>query len=177
MRLKVGDPTLKDTFLGPVINENAYRNYQRYIQEAKSAGTIATGGEIVEGLGKGYFVKRTVVTDIPGDHRLVKTELFVPILTVETFASLDDAIARVNAVDYGLTSGIFSEDKNEIEKFFRNVNAGVLYANRVTGSTTGAMVGVQSFGGWKRSGSSGKGTGGPYYLQQFLREQSQSIYD
>ena len=177
LRLKVGDPTLKDTFLGPVINENAYRNYQRYIQEAKSAGTIATGGEIVEGLGKGYFVKPTVVTDIPGDHRLVKTELFVPILTVETFASLDDAIARVNAVDYGLTSGIFSEDKNEIEKFFRNVNAGVLYANRVTGSTTGAMVGVQSFGGWKRSGSSGKGTGGPYYLQQFLREQSQSIYD
>ncbi len=55
--------------------------------------------------------------------------------------------------------------------------AGVLYANRVSGSTTGAMVGVQPFVGWKKSGSSGKGAGGPYYLQQFLREQSQTYYD
>ena len=176
-QLKVGDPTVKDTFLGPVINETAYGNYQRYIQEAKSAGRIATGGRILGNLGKGYFVEPTIITDIPADHRLVKTELFVPILTVETFSSLDDAIGRVNAVDYGLTSGIFSNDRSEIEKFFQKVNAGVLYANRITGSTTGAMVGVQSFGGWKRSGSSGKGTGGPYYLQQFLREQSQSSYD
>jgi 1-pyrroline-5-carboxylate dehydrogenase len=83
----------------------------------------------------------------------------------------------VNAVDYGLTSGIFSEDKMEIAEFFKKINAGVLYANRVGGSTTGAMVGAQSFVGWKRSGSSGKGTGAPYYLQQFLREQSQTTYD
>ena len=117
------------------------------------------------------------MTDIPKDHKLVTTELFVPILTVETFTSLEDAINRVNAVDYGLTSGIFSKDRTEIEEFFKKVKAGVLYANRVGGSTTGAIVGAQSFVGWKRSGSSGKGTGGPYYLQQFLREQSQTSYD
>lgn len=176
--LKVGDPTLRDTFLGPLINENAYKNYQRYVEEAKSDARIAYGGNIVSSASnKGYFVEPTIVTDIPLDHNLVKTELFVPILTIETFNTLEEAIKRVNAVDYGLTSGIFSKDQSEVERFFNEVQAGVLYANRISGSTTGAMVGAQSFGGWKRSGSSGKGTGAPYYLQQFLREQSQTIYD
>lgn len=176
-KLKVGDPTLRETFVGPVINESAFKNYQKYIEEAKSGAKIALGGKVVANNERGYFVEPTIVTDIPEDHRLVKTELFVPILTIESYFELEDAIKRVNSVDYGLTSGIFSNDEREIQRFFEKVNAGVLYANRVTGSTTGAMVGVQSFGGWKRSGSSGKGTGGPYYLQQFLREQSQSTYD
>lgn len=80
-----------------------------------------------------------------------------------------------NDVDYGLTAGIFTEDEKEIEKFFNEIQAGVIYANRKVGATTGAMVGAQPFVGWKLSGSSGKGAGGPYYLQQFLREQSQTI--
>jgi len=121
-------------------------------------------------------VEPTIVVDVPRNSNLVKTEMFVPILTVESYTELDDAIKRVNNVDYGLTSGIFSEDRKEIDEFFAKVQAGVIYANRVSGSTTGAMVGNQSFVGWKRSGSSGKGAGGPYYLQQFLREQSQTVY-
>lgn len=177
-KLKIGEPTQRDTFLGPVINESAYRNYQRYVEDAKSGAKIAYGGKTVSNTtSKGYFVEPTIVTDLPEDHKLVKTELFVPILTIETFDKLDDAIRRVNAVDYGLTSGIFSKDQSEINRFFNEVQAGVLYANRASGSTTGAVVGVQSFVGWKRSGSSGKGTGAPYYLQQFLREQSQTSYD
>jgi 1-pyrroline-5-carboxylate dehydrogenase len=178
-RLKVGDPTEKDTFLGPVINEKAYKNYQAYINEARSRGKILTGGEVVnEGAySRGYYVKPTVVVDLPEDDRLVKTELFVPILVIEPFKKLEDAISQMNDVDYGLTGGIFSRDKNEMEQFFSNAQAGVLYANRTAGSTTGAVVGVQPFVGWKHSGSSGKGAGGPYYLQQFLREQSQTRYD
>ncbi|MDG6999461.1 MAG: aldehyde dehydrogenase family protein [Nitrososphaerota archaeon] len=177
-KLKVGEPTQRETFLGPLINESAYKNYQRYVEEAKSGAKIAFGGKVFSNkANKGYFVEPTIVTDIPQDHKLVKTELFVPILTVETFEALDEAIKRVNAVDYGLTSGIFSKDQTEINRFFNEVQAGVLYANRTSGSTTGAVVGAQSFVGWKRSGSSGKGTGAPYYLQQFLREQSQTSYD
>jgi 1-pyrroline-5-carboxylate dehydrogenase len=176
--LKIGDPTLRDTFLGPLINESAYKNYQEFVEVARSGGKVTFGGKIVKNTAtRGYFVEPTIVTDIPKDHKLVKTELFVPILTVETFSSFEDAINRVNAVDYGLTSGIFSNDRRELEEFFRKVKAGVLYANRVGGSTTGAIVGAQSFVGWKKSGSSGKGTGGPYYLQQFLREQSQTTYN
>lgn len=69
-------------------------------------------------------------------------------------------------------AGIFSEDEAEIEEFFTRIEAGVTYANRRAGATTGAWPGINSFGGWKASGSTGKGTGGPHYLQQFFREQS-----
>ncbi|MDA4129278.1 MAG: aldehyde dehydrogenase family protein [Thaumarchaeota archaeon] len=176
--LKVGNPERKEVFLGPLINEAAYRNYQNYVEEAREAGKIAYGGRVLENgeMSNGYFVEPTIVTDLPKNHRLIRTELFVPILTVETYSELQDAIKRVNDVDYGLTSGIFSTDRKEIDTYFDKVQAGVIYANRVSGSTTGAVVGNQSFVGWKRSGSSGKGAGGPYYLQQFLREQSQTIY-
>ncbi|MDA4111162.1 MAG: aldehyde dehydrogenase family protein [Thaumarchaeota archaeon] len=176
--LKIGDPTKKEVFMGPLINEAAYKNYQSYIEEARKSAKIAYGGRVLknDGMSRGYFVEPTIIVDIPKNNHLVKTELFVPILTVETYSNLNEAIERVNAVDYGLTSGIFSNDRKEIDEYFQRVEAGVVYANRVSGSTTGAMVGNQSFVGWKRSGSSGKGAGGPYYLQQFLREQSQTIY-
>ena len=57
-------------------------------------------------------------------------------------------------------------------QFFERIQAGVTYANRRAGATTGAWPGINSFGGWKASGSTGRGTGGPYYVQQFMREQS-----
>jgi len=81
-----------------------------------------------------------------------------------------------NDVDYGLTAGIFTREPADLPRFFSEIEAGVLYANRAAGATTGAVVGVQPFGGWKMSGSSGKSAGGHYYLPQFLREQSQSEY-
>jgi 1-pyrroline-5-carboxylate dehydrogenase len=177
--LKVGDPTQRDTFLGPLINEKAYKNYQRYIDEARSRGKIIVGGGVLNdgANSRGYFVKPTVVMSLPENDRLVKTELFVPILVVEPFDKLEEAITKMNDVEYGLTGGIFSNDKEEVDFFFSKAQAGVLYGNRIGGSTTGAMVGVQPFVGWKHSGSSGKGAGGPYYLQQFLREQSLTYYD
>lgn len=178
-KLTVGDPTRKDVFLGPVVNEKAYKNYQRDVEEARRRGKIVTGGEVIKDgeYSSGYYVKPTVVVDLPEGDPLLRTELFVPILTVETFQTLDEAISRLNSVEYGLTAGIFTRDPKEIESFFSKTQAGVLYANRVSGSTTGAVVGVQPFVGWKHSGSSGRGAGGPYYLQQFLREQSQTYYD
>jgi 1-pyrroline-5-carboxylate dehydrogenase len=178
-KIKIGDPIEKEVFLGPVINENAYRNYQDYIERAKKEGKILLGGEVLKqgNFSKGYFVEPTIVVGSPEDSYIIKNELFVPILAVQSFDNLDEAFSKVNDVSYGLTGGIFSNDQKEIDAFFCKVNSGVLYANRTSGSTTGAMVGVQSFGGWKHSGSSGKGAGGPYYLQQFLHEQSQTFYD
>ncbi|MGH9333952.1 MAG: aldehyde dehydrogenase family protein, partial [Vicinamibacteria bacterium] len=114
---------------------------------------------------------------LPPDHRLFREELFVPFVAVAQVDSLDEAIEEANEVEYGLTAGIFSEDKNEVETFFDRVEAGILYANRRTGSTTGAWPGVNPFCGWKSSGSSGKGVCGPYYVQQFLREQSQTFLE
>ncbi|MGB6364493.1 MAG: L-glutamate gamma-semialdehyde dehydrogenase, partial [Thermoanaerobaculia bacterium] len=65
----------------------------------------------------------------------------------------------------------------ELETFFDRIEAGVTYANRRSGATTGAWPGVNSFCGWKASGSTGKGVCGPYYVSQFLREQSQTIME
>ena len=76
--------------------------------------------------------------------------------------SLNEAIDLANASEYGLTAGIFSEDDKEIARFFDRIQAGVTYANRRAGATTGAWPGINSFGGWKASGSTGRGTGGPY---------------
>lgn len=176
--LKIGDPTKPDIFLGPLINENAYRNYQMYVEAGKTEGKIFAGGKTLrEGEQEhGYFVEPTIIGGLPLDHRLFLEELFVPILCVTSFTTLDEAIGEANKVEYGLTAGIFSKDRREIEKFFDSIDAGVAYANRASGATTGAVVGVQPFVGWKHSGSSGKGAGGVYYLQQFLREQSQTTY-
>src|ERR1700730_15553342 len=70
------------------------------------------------------------------------------------------------------TAGIYSENEDDVRKFFERIQADVTYANRRAGATTGAWPGVNPFGGWKASGSTGRGTGGPYYVQQFMREQS-----
>ncbi len=99
----------------------------------------------------------------------------MPFVAIGRVDNLDQAIAESNKVEYGLTAGIFSSKKEEIEHFFNNVQAGVCYANRKGGATTGAWPGVQSFGGWKGSGSTGKGGCGPYYVAQFMREQSRTV--
>jgi 1-pyrroline-5-carboxylate dehydrogenase len=116
-----------------------------------------------------------VVTGLPLTHRLFREELFVPFLVVGEVDSLDEALEHSNSTAYGLTAGIFSRDQGEIGRFLDTIQAGVVYVNRRAGATTGAWPGIQSFGGWKGSGSSGKSGLGPYYVQQFMREQSQTV--
>lgn len=178
--LVIGDPTKRDAFTGPVIHQRAYDAYQEYVAEARSGGgRIVFGGRtLTEGsLAKGFFVAPTLVEGLPLDHRLFLEELFVPFLTLAEVGSLEEAIEESNKVEYGLTAGIFSEDRKEIDTFFDRIEAGVCHANRRSGSTTGAWPGVNPFCGWKSSGSSGKGVCGPYYVQQFLREQSQTLFE
>ena len=119
----------------------------------------------------GYFVEPTVIDGLPVDHPVFAEEYFVPIGRGAVL-TLDEALELANRSEYRLTAGIFSEDQQEIQQFFDGIQAGVTYANRRAGATTGAWPGINPFGGWKASGSSGRGTGGPYYVQQFMREQS-----
>ncbi len=172
-KLKLDDPRLADTYLGPVINQESIEKFKDAIEKARKDGKIISGGKILDR--PGYYVEPTLVTDLPQDSYIIKNELFLPFLAIVKVKSLDDAIKRVNASDYGLTGGIFTEDPGEIQKYFDEAEVGVIYANRERGGSTGAMVGSQPFVGWKLSGISGKGTGSFYYLQQFLREQSQTI--
>lgn len=175
--LVVGDPRKKEVFMGPVINESAVKRFRSAVTEAKkSKGRVLRGGKLMKGpLAKGYFVPPTVIDGLPSDHRLFKFELFLPFLAVSSFRDLDEALARANDTEYGLTAGIFSEDPREIRKFMNTIKFGVVYSNRKGGSTTGAWPGAQSFVGWNASGASGRGVGGPNYLLNYLREQTQTI--
>ncbi len=175
--LPVGSPLEQDTFMGPVVNERAYKKYQQYARLAGRDGKVLAGGHVKnEGeLKHGYYVAPTIVTGLPKKHRLFSEEMFVPILCVTDYAEFDDALRMANDVDYGLTAGIFTGDQGEVKKFLDHIEAGVVYVNRQASATTGAMVGCQPFGGWKDSGTTGKNTGGPHYLTQFMREQSQTI--
>ncbi len=105
----------------------------------------------------------------------MKEELFVPILSLDTFKTFDEALEKANDTEYGLTAGLYSKKRSEIRAFISRMQAGVLYVNRPTSATTGAIVGKHTFVGWKGSGATGKGTGSRFYLQQFLREQSEAI--
>jgi len=175
---KIGEPWQRDVFLGPLINNAAIERYKKVIWEAAQKGQVLTGGHVLDDTGpfsKGYFVEPAVVVHLPKDHEFVKKELFAPILLVLTYEDFEEALDMANDIEYGLTAGLLSEDQAEMDRFFERIKAGVTYVNRTAGATTGALVGQQPFTGWKASGVTGKGAGGPYYLLQFLQEQSRTV--
>ena len=178
-QLTIGDPLERQNWLGPVIDQRAVARYEMAVADARSEGELATGGErLLDGdLNRGWFVRPTVATGLPTSHRLFREELFVPFIAAAPIDSIDEGLALANDNIYGLTAGFFSEDRAEIERFLGTIEAGVVYVNRRAGATTGAWPGIQPFGGWKASGSTGKAGGGLYYVQQFMREQSQTIVD
>ncbi|MBE2237485.1 MAG: aldehyde dehydrogenase family protein [Caldilineaceae bacterium] len=172
-QVQIGDPTHADNWMGPVINRRAYENYQIFTAELAARGRILTGGKTLAP--HGYYVAPTVVTDLPEEHPLWKQEMFLPIVAVASFDDFDNALRRANDVDFGLTAGCYTRDQEEAQRFLDTIEAGVIYLNRATSATTGAWPGYQPFGGWKGSSNTSKGAGGPYYLQQYLREQSQTV--
>jgi len=174
----VGDPTKRETYLGPVINDTAAKDYQGYVDDLRASGKILHGGKrLTDGdMAKGSFCAPTVASDVPFTHKLWKHEMFLPITMVGAVDSLDEAMTLANDVEYGLTAGFYGS-KKEAEWFFEHIEAGVCYANRPQGATTGAWPGHQPFGGWKGSGSTGKSAGSLYYVQQFMREQSRTIVE
>lgn len=177
-KLAIGDPTDRQVYLGPVVNKNSYQDYQNLCEELSQSGTILTGGKVLtEGeYAKGYFCTPTLVADLPLSHRLWKYEMFLPITTLTKFNKLEDAMTLANDVNYGLTAGFYGS-KREAQWFFDNIQAGVTYANRPQGATTGAWPGFQPFGGWKGSGSSGKNAGGHYYLPLYMHEQIRTLVE
>ena len=176
--VKVGNPSRKETFLGPLINKAAVATYSQTAEEARrDGGRFIQGGNVLQDaeFRNGYFVEPTIADGLPATHRLFRDELFVPFLVVAGVKSFDEALKLANETEYGLCAGIYTKNQNEMQTFFDQIEAGVTYANRRSGATTGAWPGVNSFGGWKSSGSTGKSALGPYYVQQFMREQSRWI--
>ena len=174
-KLVIGDPSERDVYFGPVINAKAVERYERAVEQARAEGTLLLGGtRLTRGpQARGHYVSPAIAT-LPLDSSLFRTELFAPLLAIGEISSFDEAIAEGNRTEYGLTAGIYSGSDEEVARFFDEIQAGVCYANKRTGATTGAWPGAQAFTGWKGSGSSGKGGCGPYYVMQFMREQSRT---
>jgi 1-pyrroline-5-carboxylate dehydrogenase len=173
--IRIGDPTRRENWLGPVINRAAYERYAKCISNLRQHGSITIGGEQLTAgeLAHGWFVAPTVAS-APLDYRLWREEKFIPLVLVGEVDSVAQAIDCANASDYGLTAGFYGAPE-EIDGFLERIEAGVTYVNRPQGATTGAWPGYQPFGGWKGSGSTGKAIGSFWYLPQYLREQSQTI--
>lgn len=170
--MTVGDPADASSELGPVIDEAIAARIDTALATARLDGHILTGGRKSD---KGYYYHPIVVANLPRGHRLTRAELFAPLLTVTVVDSFDEAIAEANAVEYGLSAGIYTGNVEEQRRFLDEIEAGVLYVNRAAGATTGAWPGAQPFCGWKSSGSTGKGGLGPWYLPGFMREQSRTV--
>jgi 1-pyrroline-5-carboxylate dehydrogenase len=175
--IQIGDPRRREVFMGPLINQAAARRFEAAVATAKHEGQVLTGGRLLAGgaYGTGCYAAPTVVGDLPAHSRIHGEELFLPFLALRRFRDFGVALAAGNAVPYGLTAGVYTCDEEELQRFLDEAQAGVLYANRASGATTGAWPGVQSFCGWKGSGTTGKGGLGPWYLPQFMREQSHTV--
>ena len=176
-RCTTGDPREQGVFTGPLINSAAKERFDEAVASVSAAGgEVILGGRSFSGKDThgAHYAEPTIITGIPHDHPVMTTELFVPLVALATYNGIEEGIRLANNTDYGLTAGIFSEDPAEVEKFFSDIWFGVCYANRKEGATTGGWPEYQSFGGWKGSGSTGRGVGGPYYLISYMREQAQT---
>ena len=178
-QLVVGDPLPRTAFLGPVIDERAVKRHQQAVAEARRDGTVFTGGEhLTDGaLARGYYVEPTVVgpagepSPVPG--RAVRAVHDGRRGRLARRGARARQRQRVRAH----RGRVLARTRPRSSKFLEGIHAGVLYVNRRAGATTGAWPGVQAFGGWKGSGSTGKSGLSMYYVGQFLREQSHTIVD
>jgi 1-pyrroline-5-carboxylate dehydrogenase len=171
--IRIGDPTKREHWLGPVANASGYESYARYCERLASDGAriLAGGRRLTEGAFRdGYYCAPTLA-EAPLAHPLWREEMFLPIAMLARVRDRDDAMRLANDSTLGLTAGFYG-GADEMPWFFEHIEAGVTYANRPQGATTGAWPGYQPFGGWKGSGSTGKGIASFYYLAQYMREQS-----
>ncbi len=159
--IAVGLPEDPASFMGAVIDAHARERILAEIEAGRKEGRVAVQGEAPAG---GNYVPPTVLVDLPAGSRLLREEIFGPVLAVIRARDLDEALAIANDSDYALTGGLFSRSPATINRVRTEFRVGNLYINR---GITGAIVGRQPFGGFKLSGVGSK-AGGPDYLLQFV---------
>jgi 1-pyrroline-5-carboxylate dehydrogenase len=158
--LSVG-PAAENHQVGPVISAGQHRAILDEIDKGRSEAELLTGGNPVDG---GYYIRPTVFGAVDPQARLAQHEIFGPVLSVIRARDFDDALDIANGTEFGLTGGLYSRDRSRIERARREFHVGNLYVNR---KITGALVGIQPFGGFNLSGSNAK-AGGPDYLRLFM---------
>jgi len=146
--LVVGDPFDAKTKVGALISEEHYGRVMSYISLAKEeGGTIVTGGKRPEGLEKGYFLEPTIITGLNRDCRVVKEEIFGPVVTVIPFDTEEEVLDQVNDTHYGLSASIWTNDLRRAHRVAAEIEAGIVWVN------TWFLRDLRTpFGGMKQSG-------------------------
>jgi aldehyde dehydrogenase (NAD+) len=158
-RLRLGNGLLKETDVGPLVNEAQMEKVLRYIKIGSDEGArLAIGGKrYQEGdCAKGYYIEPTIFADVKPKMRVAQEEIFGPVVSVLRARDLNDAIAIANDVPYGLSSAIYTQDVNSASIAGRDLDTGIVYVNA---STIGAEIQLP-FGGTKKSGLGHREAGG-----------------
>lgn len=164
--IKVGDVRDWDNWMGPVINPQAFNSISEYIEIGKGEGELMCGGGSDDS--EGYYIEPTIIADVDPQARISQEEIFGPVLAFFKAKDFDDALDIANNTIYGLTGALYSNNRERLEQARSEFHVGNLYLNR---KCTGALVGVQPFGGFNMSGTDSK-AGGSDYLLLFLQAKS-----
>lgn len=144
--LKVGDPMEDDTDMGPLATPDILEDVDQQVRDSVEAGArVLTGGEPMDG--PGNFYPPTVLTDIPEDSPAYKEEIFGPVASLFRAGDIDEIIRLANDTPFGLSSSAWTNDSEERERFINEIEAGMVYINKMTESTPEVP-----FGGAKESG-------------------------
>lgn len=147
-KLRIGDPRLDTTVIGPVNHKKHYERILDFIASGKDEGAkLVCGGGRPADLNKGYYVEPTIFVDATMDMRIAKDEIFGPVISVLKWNDWDEMIARANGVEYGLTANIWTNNLTWANKTARAVQSGLVWIN----GSGGRVAGVP-FGGYKLSG-------------------------
>lgn len=160
-KLSVGVVEEQKHNYGPVASKSAYKSILEYIEIGKGEGKVITGGKATGPEEKGFFIEPTIIADVSPTARICLEEIFGPVLAVIKADSWDDALAIANNTEFGLTGGVYSRNRARLEEARRDFFVGNLYLNR---KCTGALVGVNPFGGFNMSGTDSKAGGRDYLL-------------
>lgn len=163
--ITVGDPREEGIKVGPLVSANQYDTVQSYILKGMDEANLAFGGlGKPDGIGKGYFVKPTLFTEVKNDMTIAQEEIFGPVMSIITYKDLDEAIEIANDTIYGLAGYVIGKDKEKLRHLARNIEAGVVTMN------DGARTPDLPFGGYKQSGIGREW--GDYGIEEFLEVKS-----
>ncbi len=167
--LQVGAPDEgPDVMVGPVIDPDQFNKVKSYLEIGSDEGDVLLGGSPIETEEGGFFIQPTIIGEVPESAHVAQEEIFGPVVALVRARDFDDALRIVNSTDYGLTGAVYSQDPQRLTRVRNDFHVGNLYINR---KCTGAMVGVQPFGGFNMSGTDSK-AGGPDYLLLYTQAKS-----
>lgn len=147
--VKVGPGLDTAMDMGPAVDEKQWSTVMAYIEAGKQDGArLVTGGARPAHLAQGYFIQPTIFDGVRPDMRIFKEEIFGPVLSVALASTLEDALHQANAVEYGLTTSIFTQDVNTVMRFVEDVEVGMVHVNEPTVGGEAQLP----FGGTKATG-------------------------